>query len=370
MLGGRSGTAAALATAALAVLALAPVALALPGDPGFTATTPADGATLPVDADGIPVAFTCPLYRISDAGGGFVQYGGGDDYGVSFARAATLGPDGRLVDAVALGTGRVVPGTQDQCTSAMAAGGATRPQETPGTYFWQVWRVCVGCPTGYEAGPVRRLVLRSTARPRLTVPARVYAGFPVIATVTAAGLPDGTPVTVQRRRGGAWVRVGSGTVLSGRAEPTVTLPRGAQRLRVTAVSGSETVVSAEVARAVRGSGGRTTRVTAGRYRGVAGNGAGSVRFRVEGRTIRGFTATVTMLCPGVTAGQLTTQAGVAPVARIRLAPDGSFVGATTAGRETSIRVRGRLAGSRLTGGRVELSVGSCTGSGTFRARRG
>jgi hypothetical protein len=198
---------------------------------------------------------------------------------------------------------------------------------------------------------VRRLVLRSTARPRLTVPARVYAGFPVIATVTAAGLPDGTAVTVQRRRGGAWVRVGSGTVLSGRAEPTVTLPRGAQRLRVKAVSGSETVVSAEIARVVRGPGGRTTRVSAGRYRGVAG-GAGSVRFRVEGRTIRGFSATVTMLCPGVTAGQLTTQAGVAPVARIRLAPDGSFVGATTAGRETSIRVRGRLAGSRLTDGRV------------------
>jgi hypothetical protein len=128
--GGRSWTAAAPATAALAGLALAPAALALPGDPGFTATSPADGATLPVDADGIPVAFTCPLYRISDAGGGFVQYGGGDDYGVSFARAATLGPDGRLVDVVALGTGRVVPGTQDQCTSALAAGGGTRPQET------------------------------------------------------------------------------------------------------------------------------------------------------------------------------------------------------------------------------------------------
>ena len=111
-------------------------------------------------------------------------------------------------------------------------------------------------------------------------------------------------------------------------------------------------------------------MAAGRYRGAAGNGAGSVRFRVEGSTVRGFSATVTMLCPGVTAGQLSTQAGVAAIARVRLAPDGSFVAATTAGRETSIRVHGRLAGSRLTGGRVELSVGTCTGSGTFRARRG
>ena len=130
---------------------------------------------------------------------------------------------------MALGTGQVVPGTQDRCTSALAAGGGTRPHETPGTYFWQVWRICVGCPTGYETGPVLRLTLRSTVRPRLTVPARVYAGFPVVARVTAAGLADGTAVTVQRRRGNAWVRVGSGTVAGGRAEPTVTLPRGSQR---------------------------------------------------------------------------------------------------------------------------------------------
>ena len=95
-----------------------------------------------------------------------MQYGGGDDYGVSFARAATLGPDGRLADPVALGTGQVVPGTQDQCRSALAAGRGTRPQETPGTYFWQVWRICVGCPAGYETGPVLRLTLRSPVRPR------------------------------------------------------------------------------------------------------------------------------------------------------------------------------------------------------------
>jgi hypothetical protein len=110
-------------------------------------------------------------------------------------------------------------------------------------------------------------------------------------------------------------------------------------------------------------------VTPGRYRGAATSGASGVRFRVEGRTIRGFTAQVTMLCPGLTTGDLTTQVGAAPVARIRVAPDGSFVGVATPGRRTSVRVRGRLAGSRLTGGRVELSVGTCTGSGTFRARR-
>jgi len=116
------------------------------------------------DADGIPVAFTCPLYRISDAGGGFVQYGGGDDYGVSFARAATLGPDGRLVDPVALGTGQVLPGTQDRCTSALAAAGATRPQETPGAYFWQVCR--------HGAAPARPRVGARRLRHRRRRPGR------------------------------------------------------------------------------------------------------------------------------------------------------------------------------------------------------
>jgi hypothetical protein len=76
-----------------------------------------------------------------------------------------------------------------------------------------------------------------------------------------------------------------------------------------------------------------------------------------------------MLCPtpGMV-GQFTTQIGKAALKRIRIAPDGSFVGAATA-RSTSIRVRGRLRGRRITGGRVELSVGSCQGSSAFTAKR-
>ena len=48
----------------------------MPGDLPFAPTAPADGATLPTDRGEIPVAFTCPVYRISDAGGGFVVSGG------------------------------------------------------------------------------------------------------------------------------------------------------------------------------------------------------------------------------------------------------------------------------------------------------
>ena len=87
----------------------------------------------------------------------------------------------------------------------------------------------------------------------------------------------------------------------------------------------------------------------------AWSGASGVGFRVAGRTITGFAAQVPLLCPtpGLV-GQFTTQIARAAVARIRLAPDGSFVGAATRSG-AAIRVRGRLRGSRLTGGRVEMS---------------
>ena len=75
-----------------------------------------------------------------------------------------------------------------------------------------------------------------------------------------------------------------------------------------------------------------------------------------------------MLCPSLPAGQFTTQIGTATIARIRVAPDGGFLGTATPEAQTTIRVRGRLVGAKLTGGRVELSVGTCSGSTPFRAR--
>ena len=43
-------------------------------------------------------------------------------------------------------------------------------QETPGTYCWQIWRLCTGCAGSYETGPVRRLVLQSPVEPALRAP--------------------------------------------------------------------------------------------------------------------------------------------------------------------------------------------------------
>jgi hypothetical protein len=316
------------------------------------------------------VAYTCPVYRTYDAGGGFVLYGGPPDYRVSFAASPTLGSDGRLSDPIALDQGHSVPGEQDSCRSSMNPGGSPpRPQETPGTYFWQVWRLCTGCPTRYETGPVLSFTLGSPGRPELKLPARVYGGYPVIATVTGGGLPDGSAVTVQRLRAGTWSRVTSDTLVGGRAEITLSLPKGSQRVRVSATAGSQTLVSPEVQRTVRGPHAPRMRLTAGAYRGVTGSGTRSASFRDQGRTVRGFKAYVPMLCPGLPAGQFTTQIGTAAIARIRIAPDGGFVGVATPEEQTTIRVRGRLVGAKLTGGRVELSVGTGTGNTSFRVRR-
>ena len=86
------------------VLAMVPSAYAMPGDPPVTPGTPADGATLPVSADGIPVTFPCPLYRVADDGF-FPIYGAAYDWGVSFSTANVVGADGRLANPVSLGPG-------------------------------------------------------------------------------------------------------------------------------------------------------------------------------------------------------------------------------------------------------------------------
>lgn len=354
------------AAVVLLTLALAAPAAALPGDPGFAPNTPADGASLPVDADGIPVTFSCPVYRTYDAGGGFAVYGGPKDYSVVMSRGSALGADGRLTEPVAIVNGAAVPGQDGQCSAILSAGGSDRPQETPGQYFWQVARLCTGCTGGYETGPVRALTLITNVKPAVSPGARVYAGYPFIAAVVADGAPDGTTVIVERDSGARWTTVGTGTMLRGRGAVTTTLAKpGLATIRARMTIGAQEV--AGLGSGVRVNATRGAKVTA--VRAGAWSGKGGVGFRVAGRTIRGFTAKVPMLCPtpGM-ASPFTTQIGTASIARMRIAPDGSFLGtATNSG--AAMRVRGRLRGSRSSGARVELSLGGCSGNAAFSAAR-
>ncbi len=349
----------------------ATTASALPGDAPIEMLTPADGASVPGNPAGIGVTFTCPVYRSADAGGGFVLFGGVSNYGVRFATGPEFGTDGRLRDD------RVVsrqgpPSTPNtlpagQCAAAMTG----TPSVTPGTYYWQVSRICSGCTGSYEVGPTRSFVVTSSATLSVRATGPAYAGYPFRTIITAKGLLNGTRVDVQRRVGTAWQRVAYTTVLREAAEAYVVLPRGSQRLRTVATVGTATVVSPEYPVTVARAAGWITRATDdGSYRGSS-PGTSSVKFRVArgGRDVRAFSAFVPMLCPGITAGQFTTQIGTALIPRAKIAPNGVFIAAATPAAGTAISVRGRLANKRVTKAVVTLSVGSCSGQQTFTARR-
>jgi hypothetical protein len=110
------------------------------------------------------------------------------------------------------------------------------------------------------------------------------------------------------------------------------LPRGRQRMRASARVGDQIVTSRAVGRSFASGARAVTAVAPGAYHGTAGPGTRSARFRVSGRTLLGFSAQVPMLCPGVTPGQFTIQIGNAAISRIRIAPDGSFVGVASPSR--------------------------------------
>lgn len=355
----------ALLTATLAG-ALAGPAVALPGDPPVTPLSPAAGATLPTNAAGIPVSYTCPVYRTQDFGDGNPRYAREADYVVLMSDSPQLDGEGRLANPVARVTGASTAADPDTCRVAL--GSATTdpaPQSTPGTWYWQVSRLCAGCSPPFETGPVQAFTLVSQEKPKLTIPGRVYAGYRFIARVDAAGgAPAGTVVTLERRAGAAWRRAGTGAVTGGRALLTAVLPRGAARVRARLTVGGQRLTSAERTVRVRSASSARTTVRAGRW-----TGTGVTGFRVVGRSIRDLRVAVSLLCP--TPGMVspfTTQAATALVPGARIAPDGSFVAITVRGG-ASVRIFGRLTGTSLAGATAEMSRGGCSGTARFAARR-
>ena len=357
----------------IAAAVLAPSAVALPGDAAIAPLTPAEGAVLPTG--GIAVTYACPVYRSIDLGDGFAYYGTWSSYGVSLATSPELGADGRLrQDRVVATDSGHQPNTlpADQCAGSLGTGRADGPENTPGTYYWQAYRVCGGCGGGYDAGEVRALSVRAQATLAVGRPGPAFAGYPVAVPLSLKGVPDGATVALQRRAGSRFRTLGTTSARSQKGEVIVTLPSGIQRLRVSARLGTQDVASAVATVRVRPAG--SPRVTASRDDGAWRGARPAVSFTVgsAGRTIRGFRAAVTMLCPQVGLpggqGQLTTQAGFAAFRRARIAPDGRFI-ASAVVKGSAVLVRGRLRAGRLTGGAAVLSVGTCTGTSSFTARR-
>jgi len=369
-----------LLLALLLVLALPTAALAAPEDPPVESVLPADGAVLPTNADGIEVRYTCfEPYRIAGESP-FATYGGRDDYGVYFSASPTLGNDGRLSQADLVS----ISGSDDvqdndipagQCRGFMADP-SNRPQTTPGTYYWQAWRLCLACPGEYETSPVRSFRLTaagSGAKLAVKPPVRAYRGFPFVVSVTTTGLDSGAPVTLQVRRGGAWKRAASLTATGRTDEVAVSLPRSLRAdrypLRAQAKVGDETLTSPQ--RAVRlrkARGWKTSRRTDGRWAGKAASLPVGFRVSGKGRRISAGRFQVTLLCP--TPGMVnpfTIQIADAPLPRARIAPDGSFVFAGVVSKHATF-VHGRIRG-RSASGKANLSLGVCTGGAGWRAKR-
>ncbi len=372
----------ALVCALLALLLPVTAARALPGDAPIELISPADGATVAPSASGSRFVFGCPDYRTADFGDGFALHGGVDSYSAALASSPELGGDGRLrddrrVDFSGPQSDNTLPA--GQCSTIL--GDESRAGLAPGTYWWQVARICTGCAGGYEASAPRRLLVRADVRPGVLAPRGVYGGYPAGYVVAAPGAPEGSAVALERQAGGGWRRIASGVVERGSepgrgagAELIATVPAGRQRLRAVVTVGSERFMSPpELVLAQRDRGPRAT--SAASDGAWAGTRRAPVSFRVAagGRTLRGFRATVTMVCPTVPApgsvgGQITTQAGVAAVARARIAPDGRFYG-VAAGGGSSVLVSGKLRGRTLTRGVARLSVGACSGQLSFGAAR-
>lgn len=359
---------------AMIVGALIPsVATALPGDAPVTNVAPANGAVVTARATGIDVIYGCPVYtNIASLPNG----GGRRQYGVRFAHSSTLAADGRLANPIATAGPDYfaddLPETRCRATMATSA----NAQVTPGTYYWQAHRLCVDCVNAYEVGPVHRFAI-TLAGPgvtaRLAVPPTAYAGYPVLATVTAPKLPAGVTVVVQARRSGAWRRVGAGTIIGGVAKVPTLLRRGDGRLRASVQAGAGRTIRSAI-RSVSVVSARTwpsgpTWVGAWHGSQPSGSSAANVSWSIVngGRSMRNAKLRVTATCPSATApGGFTIQILTVTAPSVRIAPNGGWV-YTEASASHAVLFSGRLSGQTATGS-IRVSLGPCVGSLRIVAR--
>jgi hypothetical protein len=192
-----------------------------------------------------------------------------------------------------------------------------------------------------------------------------YAGYPVVVGVRSRGLPSRTAVTVELDG----KNVATARVFRGRGEATVAVPLGRHRLGARAVLGDEQVASRPPAIAVVPTRSWQTAGDDGRYAGSAEGGPVSFEVTGGGRTIRAFSARVSMFCVGATIAQNHVRIGFALVARVRIAPDGRFVSLTHPRSNTIVHLTGRVRHARITEGEVELTVGTCAGTARYGAHR-
>ena len=290
------------------------------------AVFPANGASVPLNPNGVEVRYTCPEAYIIAGEPPFATYGGRDDYGVDFASAPALGNNGRLLESNVIDRAGDDPVQDNDIPIGQCRGYLTRATG-PGVVYWQAWRLCLACPGSYETAEVRSMRLTTSGsglRIAAKWPRTAYARYPFHVSVTSSGIRAGTTVELQARRGTRWRKIATITLAADAGDGPAGLARGRHQVRAIVRAGSE--------------------INNGRFQ-------------------------LSLLCP--TPGMVspfTTIVADAPLSRARIAPDGSFAWAGVISGHATY-VHGRIQGNRASG-RARLSLRTCSGSGGWTARRG
>jgi hypothetical protein len=384
-----------LAGAALVSLLVAAIASALPGDPPIANQAPADGATLPAVAEGLKVTFSCPAYRTAEEVVEIEEeneeeeieiieetisvFGGSEEYGVNFSTSPTPGTDGRLTTAgfgeAGEGESEAVKGTPN-CTSELELPTVPNPAVLySGRVYWQAFRECEGCASGYETGPVSSFVLfPKIEEGEINYVNHIFGGYLTKVHFSAEAELKGTKILLQRWGGSAWETIGEEEGSNaGENNFYVTLAPGHQLLRPFVVGTGVALALEPKARTVRKPKGSPPAPVATGTWIVAGKTEQEefpLSFRVTdaGTMLRGLNAPIEAICHAATpAGNVTIEA-VSAIHHARIAPDGSVVGRTRSNGEipSIVALTGNFYNGRFTG-ELTSAFANCTGFRQFEA---
>jgi hypothetical protein len=384
-----------LGGAALVSLLVAAIASALPGDPPIANQSPADGATVPAVAEGLKVTFSCPAYRTVEEVVEIEEeneeeeieiieetipvFGGSEEYGVNFSTSPALGADGRLTTTgfgeAGEGESEAVKGTAN-CSSELELPTSPNPAVlNSGRVYWQAFRECEGCASGYETGPVSSFVLvPKIEEAEINYVNHIFGGYLTKIHFFAEAELRGAKVLLQRWDGSAWETIAEEDGNNaGENNFYVTLATGHQLLRPLLVGTGVSLALEAKARTVRRpKGSPPAPVEPGTWV-VAGKSEPEefpLSFKVTdgGTMLRGLNAAVEAICHAATpAGNVTIEA-VSAIHHARIAPDGSVVGRTrSSGAIPSIvALTGNFYNGRFTG-ELTSAFANCTGFRQFEA---
>lgn len=387
-------------------------AAALPGDAPIEAVGPADGVNLPAAEEGLKVTYTCPTYRSGEeleeeevpvppkeeeGEEGEEEEGGEEEfevieklvpvfadsesYGVHFSTSSALGTDGRLTTTgfgeAGEGEAEAVKGTP-WCSTELELPTSPNPAALyQGRVYWQPFRECEGCASGFETGPVRSFVVVPTdEEAEISYEDHVFGGYLTkVSFAGAAGL-KGAKVALQQWTGSEWKTIGEepGTEL-GENSFFVKLGAGHKLLRPVLIGVGVTLALEEKAKTVR-------KVKKGTPTGVkTGEWVYSLKsereefplsFRVtdNGTMLRGLTASLEAICKNpADKQQKTTIESTSSVKAARIAPDGTVVAhfTTTSATPSTVTLTGNFFNGRFSGLLTSNFLTNCDGFREFEA---